>query len=237
MKRCYSALGQARTPVLRETVTKALVNKGAVLGTLQRPEDALVAYDEVLRRLGKSTLPPDPALMENVLLEKAQYELECRRYESAMRTVGQALEQCRTESFENRVHGHLIRARAILASGNPSGCEQDIAALLVLLPELGSLQRENLDALMEFSIKLGPDRMHELIQKSPAAPLLLPLTTALERELGLTPRVSQEVDEVAQDIRKELKEIRDAKGRKEGHGLTGQRIWCSPAFEWADPAS
>ena len=153
--------------------------------------------------------------MENVLLEKAQCELECRRYESAMGTAGQALEQCRPENFENRVHGHLIRARAILASGNPSGCEQDIAALLVLLPELGSLQRENLDALMEFSIKLGPDRMHELIQKSPAAPLLLPLTTALERELGLTPRVSQEVDEVAQDIRKELKEIRDAKGRRD----------------------
>ena len=206
--------GTSEAPALRETVATALVNKGAALGTLQRPEDALATYDEVLRRLEKSQFPPDPALIENVLLEKAQCELECRRYESAIRTAGQALEQCRPENFENQVLGHLIRARAILASGNPSGCEQDIAAFLVLLPELGSLQRENLDALMEFSIELGPARMNELIQGSPAAALLLPLTTALEQELGLTPRVAQEVDEVAQDIRKELEEIRDAKGRR-----------------------
>ena len=205
--------GTSEASALRETVTTALVNKGEALGMLQRPEDALATYDEVVRRWEKSHFPPDPALIEHVLLEKAYYELECRRYESAMRTVGQALEQCRTENFENRVDGHLIRARVILAMGDPSGCEQDIEALLALLPELGSLQREDLDALMEFSVELGPARMNELIQGSPAASLLLPLTTALEQELGLTPRVAQEVDEVAQDIRRELKEIRDAKGR------------------------
>ena len=138
--------------------------------------------------------------------------MECHRYEAATRTVGQALEQCRTEKFENRVRGHLIHARATLAIGDPSGCEQDIKALLALLPELGSLPRESLTALMKFSIELGPARMCELIQGSPAASLLLPLTTALEQELGLDPRVAQEVDEVAQDIRKELEEIRDAKG-------------------------
>ncbi len=207
--------GASEAPALRETVATALVNKGEALGMLQRPEDALATYDEVVRRWGKSHFPPDPALIEHVLLEKAYYELECRRYESAMRTVGQALEQCRTENFENRLDGHLIRARAILAMGDPSGCEQDIEALLALLPELGSLQREDLDALMEFSVELGPTRMNELIQESPAASLLLPLTTALEQELGLTPRLAQEVDEVAQDIRRELKEIRDAKGRGE----------------------
>ena len=67
---------------------------------------------------------------------------------------------------------------------------------------------------MEFSIELGPARMRELIQGSPAAPLLLPLTTALEQELGLEPRVAREVDEVAQDIRKELENLRSAKRRE-----------------------
>ena len=206
--------GTSEAPALRETVATALVNKGAALCTLQRPKDALATYDEVLRRLGKSQFPPDPALIEYVLLEKAQCELECHRYESAMRAVGQVLKQCRTENFGNRVRGHLIRARAILASGDPSGGEQDIQALLSLLPELDALPRALLTALMEFSIELGPARMNELIQNSPAVPLLLPLTTALEQELGLTPRVAQEVDEVAQDIRKELEEIRNAKGRR-----------------------
>ena len=206
--------GASEVPALHEAVATALLNKGAALSTLQRPEDALATCDEVVRRLRESKFPPDLALTEHVLLEKAQYELECRRYKEAMRTVGQALEQCRTERFGNRVRGHLIRAQAILAIGDPSGCEQDIKALLALLPELDSLPRALLTALMEFSIELGPDRMRELIQKSPPAPLLLPLTTALEQELGLTPRVAQEVEEVAQDIRKELEKIRDAKSKR-----------------------
>ena len=135
-------------------------------------------------------------------------------YEAAIRMAGQTLEQCLPESLENRVHAHLIRAWATLESGDPSGCEHDIEALLALLPKLGALPREILAALMEFSIKLGSTRMRELIQGSPAAPLLLPLTTALEQELGLEPRVAREVDEVAQDIRKELEERRKANSRR-----------------------
>ena len=60
-------------------------------------------------------------------------------------------------------------------------------------------------ALIGFSVDLGLQRMRELIQTSPSAHLLLPLTTALERELGDEPRVAREVDEVAQDIQQTLK--------------------------------
>ena len=52
-----------------------------------------------------------------------------------------------------------------------------------------------------FSIEIGSERMVELIQASPSANLLLPLTTALEQELGREPRVAREVAEVAEDIR------------------------------------
>ena len=51
-------------------------------------------------------------------------------------------------------------------------------------------------ALLDFSVALGPQRMCELIQASPSRHLLLPLKTALEREIGLEPRVALEVDEV-----------------------------------------
>ena len=54
-------------------------------------------------------------------------------------------------------------------------------------------------------------RMRDLIKASPAADLLLPLTTALELELGLEPRVAREVEEVAEDIRRDLAERRKAK--------------------------
>ena len=41
-----------------------------------------------------------------------------------------------------------------------------------------------------------------------SAELLLPLTTALERELGLEPRVAKEIEEVAEDIRRDMEEYR-----------------------------
>ena len=62
---------------------------------------------------------------------------------------------------------------------------------------------------MTFSIEIGPERMVELIQASPSANLLLPLTTALEQELGREPRVALEVTEVAEDIRKDLARLRE----------------------------
>ena len=60
------------------------------------------------------------------------------------------------------------------------------------------------DTLMRISVDLGPRRVSEVIQASPAADLLLPLTTALEQEMGLAPRVAREVEEVADDIRRKL---------------------------------
>ena len=66
---------------------------------------------------------------------------------------------------------------------------------------------------MEFSIDLGQERMCEIIQASPSTKLLLPLTTALEQELGREPRVAREVQEVARDIRQDL-----ARARADGNG-------------------
>ena len=83
--------------------------------------------------------------------------------------------------------------------------------MLAILPKLDSLPSAVLDALMAFSIDLGPTRMRELVQASPAADLLLPLTTALEWEFGLEPRVAREVEEVAQDIRRDLAKLKEAR--------------------------
>ena len=80
----------------------------------------------------------------------------------------------------------------------------------MLLPEIGSLPKAVLGELTSCSIALGPELMCELIKESPAADLLLPLTTALEVELGLEPRVAIEVMEVAEDIQRDLAKLRQA---------------------------
>ena len=101
--------------------------------------------------------------------------------------------------------------RNVDPSGAPLACEQDVEAMLEVLPKISFPSRECLVALMEFSIDLGPVRMRELIEASPAARFLLPLTTALERELGLGPRVAREVEEVARDVRRDLAKLREAR--------------------------
>lgn len=86
--------------------------------------------------------------------------------------------------------------------------ERDLKAILPTLPTAESLPDSAIRALTVFSVHLGPSRTLELIQGSAAAELLLPLVTALQQEAGHKPRVAREVDEVAQDIRKELAKIR-----------------------------
>ena len=206
--------GGSKNPALLDAVATTLLNKGTAPGALRRPEETLAVFDEMARRIKDGALHESPALAELALLEKAHFELGCRRHETAIETAGQALERCAEGSRENRLRGHLIRARATLANGTPSRCEPDIERMLAILPELDSSPKESLDALLEFSVELGPARVLDLIRSSPSADILLPLTTALEQELGGEPRVAQEVEEVARDIRKTLGDLNNANGAR-----------------------
>ena len=214
--------GESETPALLELVAMALFNKGAALGALNRPEEALTACDEVLRRFDESEYPTLRMWTEVALLNKADLELASQRYDSAIETVDRALDRQLASSPQNRWRRHMIRGEAVLASRDPSACEQDITAILADLPGLGTLLWvRSLNALMAFSIEIGPARMRELIRASPAADLLLPLTTALEREMGLEPRVAREVEEVAEDIRRDLAKRKETRSdhRPDHHRL------------------
>ena len=201
--------GDSEMPALLEAVARSLVSKGVILDRLNRPEDALATCDEVVRRFGDSESPAFRMVTECALLIKANSEIECRRYKAAIESAGRVIDMCHTESSENQWLAYLIRARATLASGDLSASERDIAEILTILPDLDSLPKESLEELIEFSIEIGLERMVELIQASPSANLLLPLTTALEQELGREPRVALEVAEVAEDIRKDLARLRE----------------------------
>ncbi len=201
--------GGSEMPDVLEFVAQALVSRGFTLGRLNRPEDAVATLDEVVRRFGDSEFPAFRRATECALLIKADLDIECQRYKVAIEAAGQVLDMCHTESSENRWLAHLVRAKATLASGDLSESERDIAAILTILPNLDSFPKESLDALITFSIEIGPEHMVELIQASPSANLLLPLTTALEQELGREPRVALEVAEVAEDIRRDLARLRE----------------------------
>ena len=202
--------GESQDPPVLETVGTALVNKGIVLDMLNRPEEAWTAYDEATRRFGDHEFPTIRTQIEFAFIGKAELELRCGRHEAAIETMTRALDRNITE-LPRQWRSHLVRAQAGLAAGDPTVYERDIEAMLAILPKIAPLPTATLYALLEFVIDIGAKRMRELIQASPAASLLLPITTALEWELGLKPRVAREVEEVAGDIRQRLKELREAR--------------------------
>ena len=203
-----------------ERVVQALVIKGLVLQGFDRMAAALNSYDEAVRRYRESRNPAIQRWVEEAFMGKVKVELECRNFGAAAETIGSRFDQSRC-FLERPLQDHLVGANRALARDDRPGSERHIAAALALLPELDSLQKENLDALVELNIAFGPQRLRELIAASPSASLLLPLTTALELEMGLKPRVAREVEEVAEDIRRHMAKLRkatfDGTGETEGH--------------------
>ena len=214
METCDDILHRNRNnaePESLESVASALTSKGTMLFGLNRPEEALAVWEEVLRRFETSESPVLRDAAETALFRKAEYELKGGRADSTIATLDRALEQ-ETKGFpETRWHVHLIRARALLTEGDGADCVRDVEAVLSILPDLDSLPKAALDGLTRLAVDMGPEQMRDLIVASAAADLLLPLTTALELELGLEPRVAREVEEVAEDIRRDLAERRKAK--------------------------
>ena len=208
--------GESEAPELLERVAKALVNKGVALGALNRLEKELAAYDEVLRRFGKSKAPELIEWVAKALFNKgvtlgalSRPEEELAAYDEVLRRFGES----KAPELLERVAKALVNKSIVLAGLSRPAQPRDIAALLAILPKLDLPKNAIIRALLIFSIDHDPERMRELIQESPAAELLGPLTTALEREMGLDPRVPEEVSEVAEDIQRELAKMREARSR------------------------
>ena len=184
-------------------------------------EEALSSYDEAVIRFGETPAPWFKQTVGLVLLRKAYVELQLGRFGNATETATQAIDACHgMAQGERLLDAHSIRALARLHDGfGESVYEGDVQAMLELLSQLDSTPSTVIKVLVAASAKLGAATVRDWILASPAADHLLPLTTALEQELGLETRVAQEVDEVAQDIRRDISQLREAIKRGQPHTL------------------
>ncbi len=196
------------TPEILDVVAGALVDKGLVLFMLYRREEALEVWSEVERRFGTGETPRMQDSVRGALLGKAAVELVKGRTAPAIAAVDGMFQKRGARSPEIDWAAHMLRAAARQAEGDVSASVGDVEAMLAILPRLDALPREVLDDLSRIIVALGAEKVRDLIKVSPSADLLLPLTTALEQSLGETPRVAKEVEEVAEDIRRELEELR-----------------------------
>ena len=195
-------------PESLEAVASALLHKGAVLDGLNRTDEAWAVWEETVQRFEQSDLPMLRTAAEMAQFKKAEFELTSGRAATAIELVNRVLERASEGSVKSRWQGHVIRARASLVAGNIAACAQDVEAILAILPGLDPIPKEALDGLSELAVDLGFEQMRKLIKGSPSSDLLVPMTTALEKELGLEPRV--EVEEVAETF--------DGIGKRAGKG-------------------
>ena len=203
--------GDSDAPKVVEQVAVALVIKATVLGESGRREEALAACDEVLRRFDDGRVPLLPGQVARALVIKGAVLGDLNRADEALAVCDEVFDRFGSSDapllLEKAVDA-LVNKSIILASLSRPAPPSDIAELLAILPKIDP-STSAIGALIRFSVDHGPEQMREWIQASPAAELLSPLTTALEREMGLTPRVPEEVGEVAEDIRQTWEELRE----------------------------
>ena len=195
-------------------VAQALFNKGVTLGAMGRRKDELTVYDEVLRRFGDSEVPELLKQVAKSLVNKgiALYVLGQR--EEALTTydqVRQRFEGSAAPELLEQVVNSLVNKSIVLTKLNRPAERSDVDVLLALFPKLDSSEQA-IRALVISSIGRSPTWMLESIHAWPAAASLRPLTTALEREMGLDPRVPEEISEVAEDIRRNLAKMKKKHG-------------------------
>ncbi|MDZ7297569.1 MAG: hypothetical protein ONB50_06240, partial [candidate division KSB1 bacterium] len=131
-------------------VAKALRNKGITLGQLKRSEEALAAYDEVLRRFGEATELPLREQVATALVNKGyrlgqlkRSEEELAAYDEVLRRFGEATELPLREQVAMALNGIgfklLCEAKQIWANGEAGKAKQHL--LLAQEKIVASLER------------------------------------------------------------------------------------------------
>lgn len=217
--------GSSESVAVLGRVAQGQVNKAVTFSALERNDEALSVLDELWERFGhhasSSVLEPTGTGMT---IKSAILSMEGRIPEhlATCRELLDRLEQHErlavtrevADYEENtilslRVTAREIRMLTYVKEENASAVADDVRAILGTLPRLGAIRQRTVKCLMAASLGVGIDRMASLVRESPSAELLLALTTALELEMGVEPRVAMEVQEVAKDIRRDLAAMRE----------------------------
>lgn len=192
-------------------VAVALGDKGTILSRQGDLDAALDAFDQSLARFGEVDLPELTGFLADILYQKGLLLLRINQLSDASATFSEAVSQFSTssESMDDKRLGYAIVLKAFILYGEGRAIsETEFKILLACLAGDGSLLPGSINTVETFVASVDPSEALRLVEESSTAPLLLPLVTALQQELGQTPQVAKEVAEVASDVRARLREAR-----------------------------
>ena len=215
--------GASGAPDLQVQVAKALVNKGVTHGQRDEPEAALAIYDDLVARFGASDTLDLQVQVAKALLFKGNRQIEIGRPEEALRTsdeldrrFGAITDNEPSEFALWRWQAKWMRTHALLVQ------KERLSALSVFRSVCAMFVVENETMLLEMLVRVPiliaagaseRDLVKILSANRKTADALAPLVVALQLLAGESVRASDEVREVAADVRKD---IEDAKRRGAG---------------------
>ena len=204
---------------------KTYLHTGIAFLMLDRKKEAVRAFDEVLRRCDTNGTFDEDLTVLGALVYKSFLLLDSeaeKAVEGFDRAIGQFREEVRRFNAPDqdasgrrmsRLAGFmaevLVGKGIVLAQSGKAVSEEEVEILLACLAASDVPPDGSVEVLVRFVVYAGPARALDLIGKAPETvreETLLPLVTALRRELGQASRVAREVEEIATDIRQRLVE-------------------------------
>ena len=184
---------------------------GTALSELGRDQEALARIRGALRRVATLTSAAAGEVRQKAYWLVARLELRRCCWPAASDAATEALAVGLGASDVIRLVVLTARAVARASMTDRSGATADLCSVLEALPDLDRMPGELLAHLPLLAVRLGFEPMLDLIEASPSADRMVPLSTALRQELGMETHVAKEVDEVAQDIRRSLAALGETK--------------------------
>ena len=185
--------------------------KGLALVSVEKWTEAIQAHDQALARIAGVNLPQFSDLVAGLTQRQGPtwtWNHNPMEATSALDEVARQFGVAEDPDLAEAAYIALVCKAAVLDRMGEPLTEGEFSLLMLCLAKADELLPDFIEVLPQFVARVGPGRALELVQASPAAPLLLPLVTALQQELGQVTHVAREVDEVAGDVRLEMLEIR-----------------------------
>ena len=201
-------------PEAERLVARLLSKKAYLFNIYGRGSEAAAACEDLIHRFATSEDPTIRRIVASSGIIKGMAFIKNKRIEEAVSAFDQVVVQYESAASPDVFDFALLALVAKSTHVKLAISEREISILLKCQERKDELHWGVIEVLTQFSASAGTKRTLELIQGSEAAPLLLPLVTALQQELGQVTHVAKEVDAVAGDVRGQLarQAIGDAQG-------------------------
>ena len=210
--------GGSESPEFRRMAAEAWIDKGRMRRRLEDFEKGVAVYRELIAVWGDSGWRDLPRQFASALVDMSTVQLERGRTEDALKICEDVEGRLDSVTADDRVllawRMHGVRARARVAQGpSEAVLRAFVAAFGFFVADDITMLREMVDLVTELVVAgASPQGLERAMADDEAkSEALSPLIAALRLEAGDEVRVPVEVREVADDIRKEIRERRETR--------------------------